>query len=52
MPLVSAGAAVTVYAVPPPEGAVNVALSTHVDPLLLTCRTTVAMPVAFDPLPV
>jgi hypothetical protein len=52
VPLTRAGDAVTVYAVPPLAGAVNVALSTQVVPLELTWRTTDEMPVAFDPLPV
>ena len=43
VPLVSA-AAVTVYAVPPPDGAVNVALSTHVVPPSVLTRIPVRAP--------
>jgi hypothetical protein len=53
VPLTRAGDAVTVYAVPPLAGAVNVALSSQVvPPLELTCSRTDEIPVAFDPLPV
>ena len=42
----------TVYAVAGEVGAVNVALSVHVDPLVLTCNTTLAMPAVAAPVPV
>ena len=40
------------YAVAGEVGAVNVALSVHVDPLVLTCNTTLAMPAVAAPVPV